>query len=100
MKFFFKQKRKFGTPLTNTWRGIVNSILYITKSGCQWRMLPKDFPCWSTVYYYFQKWDKEGILEKVLEVLNEKDRLKTGRSKSPSQEIIDSQIPKCKNAIL
>ena len=61
---YFELKRNFGRPLTHSRREIVNAIFYMTKAGCQWRMLPHEFPCWSTVYYYFQKWNKEGIWEK------------------------------------
>jgi len=94
IKGFFEQKRVFGRPLRHDRREIVNAIFYITRSGCQWRMLPKDFPPWELVYSYFQKWNREGIWEQVLDILNEKDRLRQGRERYPSYGIIDSQSSK------
>lgn len=91
---FFKNKRAFGRPHIYSRRSIVNAIFYVTKSGCQWRMLPKDFPNWITVYYYFQKWCREGIWEQVLDCLNRQDRLRTGRNAYPSYAILDSQSSK------
>ena len=85
---------RHGEPLTHERREILNAILYITKSGCQWRMLPKDFPPWQTVYDYFQQWCKKGIWEKTLDILNMKDRIKRGRTALPSYGIIDSQSTK------
>ena len=94
IKEFFEQKRKFGRPLSHNRRDMVNAILYITKTGCQWRMLPNDFPPWTTVYYYFQKWSKEGKWEQVLDLLNKRDRIRQGRTPDPSFGIIDSQSVK------
>ena len=48
-------------------RGIMDAILYIIKTGCQWRMLPGDFAPWQTVYYYFRKWKFEGAIEDIME---------------------------------
>ena len=50
-------------------REIVNAILYVLRSGCPWRSLPHDLPAWGTVYYYFRKWQREGIWDLVLETL-------------------------------
>lgn len=91
---YFEQRRIFGRPLSHDRRMIVNAIFYITKSGCQWRMLPKDFPPWQTVYDYFKRWSIEGTWEEVLDRLNQKSRLKKGRSATPSYGIIDSQSVK------
>jgi putative transposase len=91
---FFEQKRVFGRPLKHSRRQIVNAIFYLTKTGCQWRFLPKDFPPFSTVYEYFKRWSVDGTWEKVLDLLNAKDRLKNGRSQAPSYGIIDSQSVK------
>ena len=90
----FEQKRVFGIPLKHERRNIVNAIFYLTRSGCQWRMLPKDFPPWELVYSYFQKWNRMGIWEQVLDILNEKDRLRQGRQAQPSYGIVDSQSSK------
>jgi putative transposase len=90
----FEQSRVFGRPLKHDRRSIVNAIFYVTKSGCQWRMLPKDCPPWQTVYDYFKKWCVSGTWEKVLDMLNQKERLKQGRKASPTYGIIDSQSVK------
>ena len=54
-------RRKRINPL----RDIVNAMLYLIITGCQWRMIPKDFPPYNTVYYYFRKWKNEGALEDI-----------------------------------
>lgn len=73
---------------------IVNAILYLVKTGCQWRMLPGDFPKWNIVYYYFSTWKKQGILEQIHESLVEKIRKKHGKNEEPSVGIIDAQSVK------
>ena len=75
-------------------REIINGILYLVKSGCQWRMLPKDFPNWKLVYYYFSTWKKAGIIEDIHETLVEKIRKKHGKKEDPSVGIIDAQSVK------
>jgi putative transposase len=47
-------------------RQMVNGIMYVNKTGCQWRMLPKDFGPWETVYGYFRRWRREGVWERVM----------------------------------
>jgi putative transposase len=75
-------------------RDIVNAILYVVKTGCQWRMLPKDFAPWETVYYYFSVWKKEEVFEIIHETLVEKVRVKQGRKEEPTVGIIDAQSVK------
>jgi len=94
IKEFFEQKRIFGRPLKYNRREMVNAVFYVTRSGCQWRMLPKDFPPWQVSYYYFQMWNRDGTWEQVLDILNEKGRLRQGRERYPSYGIIDSQSSK------
>ena len=91
---YFAQKRVFGRPLRHDRRSIVNAIFYITRAGCQWRMLPKDYPAWQTVYDYFKQWCEDGTWEKVLDILNEKGRLRQGRQAKPSYGVVDSQSVK------
>lgn len=83
-----ERKRKYSL------RGIVDGILYLVKTGCQWRMLPSDFAPWKSVYYYFNKWKQEGVFEELLTVLRERVRSSAGRDKSPSLGIIDSRSVK------
>ncbi len=72
----------------------MNAILYLLKTGCQWRMIPKDFAPWESVYYYFSKWKNEGIIEELLDTLRSKVRIMAGRKESPSLGIIDSRSVK------
>ena len=58
----------------------MNAILYLVKTGCQWRMLPRDFPPYNTVFYYFNKWKWEGVFEELM-----------GMEDTPSIGIIDSR---------
>ena len=87
---FFDEKRK----RKHSNREIFNAILYLLKTGCQWRMLPKDFPKWQLVYYYFHKWKNEGLIEYMHECLRDKVREQAGKDASPSLGIIDSQSVK------
>jgi len=76
-------------------RRVINAILYITRSGCAWRMLPKDdFPPWETVYGYFLHWIKDGTWRRVHETLRAAVRRKAGKHKHPTAGCIDSQSVK------
>ncbi|WP_242034443.1 transposase [Dysgonomonas sp. BGC7] len=69
---------------------IVNAIFYLLKTGCQWRMLPKDYPKWEFVYYYYCKWRDEGTFEGIHGSLHSFTRKKSGKLESLSLAIIDS----------
>jgi putative transposase len=75
------------------WR-IINAILYVTRTGCQWRMLPKDLPPWQTVYGYFWRWTKSGLWTEINAALVRQVRQQQGRKSQPSAAIIDSQSVK------
>ena len=62
-------------------RRVVNAILYVVRTGCQWRMLPAGFPNWSTVYGVFWRWRSEGVWEKLHDALREKTRRRVGRKR-------------------
>lgn len=83
-----KRKRKHDL------REIFDALFYLIKTGCQWRMLPLDFPKWELVYYYFSKWKKEGIIELLNEIIRGKIREKANKNQEPSLGIIDSQSVK------
>ena len=89
-KNHYTQERKRKHSLRN----IMNAILYLLKTGCQWRMIPKDFAPWESVYYYFCKWKNEGIIEELLDKLRSKVRIMAGCKESPSLGIIDSRSVK------
>lgn len=71
-------------------RQIVNAILYVVRTGCQWRWLPRDYPPWHTVYDYFWQWRQSGLWEQVNAKLRERVRKKAHREPTPSAAIIDS----------
>ena len=83
-----------GRPRTASYREILNAILYLTRSGCAWRLLPHDFPHWKTVYTYFRLWQLDGLWEKIHDRLREQVRAAAGRKRSPSAAILDSQSVK------
>ncbi len=83
-----------GRPRKADIREVINAILYLLKSGCEWNMLPKDFPPKSTVHYYFQKWSRDGTWKKINDELRQRVRVVRGRNQSPSAGIIDSQSVK------
>jgi transposase len=83
-----------GRPRSTCLRRVVNAVFYLLQTGCQWRMLPKDFPPRSTVYGYFRSWIAGGIWAHIHDVLYRRSRDLEGREESPSAAIIDSQSVK------
>lgn len=84
-----------GRPPKHEKREIVNAILYHVRAGGSWRMLPKDFPPWETVYGYFARWRDDGTLDALHDALREQVRRKReGRKPAPSAGIVDSQSVK------
>jgi len=83
-----------GRPRTVNMREVINAILYVDRTGCQWRALPHDFPPWSTVWTYFRTWRNDGTWERIHTALREAVRVKQGREPTPSAAIIDSQSVK------
>ncbi len=75
-------------------REVLNGIMYVLSTGCQWAYLPKDLPPSSTVYYYFDLWTYDGTLERLHQALYTKCREKIGREASPTACVIDSQSVK------
>jgi len=72
-------------------RAILNAILYVNRTGCQWRALPHDFPKWNTVYTVFWRWRQNGAWQRIHEVLCRRVRQQEGKKPTPSVAIIDSQ---------
>ena len=85
---------KLGRTRATSLRDAVNAIYYIAQSGCQWRMLPKDFPPYSTVQRYFYDWRNRGIWQTINHVLLMEVREAAGREASPTAGVIDSQSVK------
>ena len=83
-----------GRPREVDIREVLNAIFYVVKSGCDWRMLPHDFPQWKIVYHYFDAWKKDGTWKDVHDVLRGKLRKKLGKKGQPTAGIIDAQSVK------
>jgi len=80
-------KRRRGRPRTTDLRAVVNAIFYIAEAGCQWRMLPKDFPPFTTVQSYFYQWRDDGTWQTINHHLVMQSREAAGREASPSAGI-------------
>lgn len=87
-----------GRPRTVCLRAVVDAIYYIAQSGCQWRLLPKDFPPFTTVQGYFYQWRDDGTWQTINHHLMMQAREAAGREASPSAGIIDSQSVKTTEA--
>jgi putative transposase len=72
-------------------RRVLNGILYLLKTGCQWRMLPREFGKWNTIYTYFKRWRQAGVWAKLMEVRRQLERRRQGRQAEPSAGSVDSQ---------
>lgn len=73
---------------------MVDAIRYVQRTGCQWRLLPKDFPPWRSVYVAFWRWRNSGLWEKILPELRKRVHIKAGRNPAPTLGIIDNQSVK------
>jgi putative transposase len=83
-----------GRPWRHSRRELMNAIFYILRSGCAWRLLPRDFPPWKTVFHYWRQWRLDGTWEHLHTALRERTRIHAGRHAQPSAGIIDSQSVK------
>ena len=84
----------WGRPRLHGLRAILDAVFYVLKSGCPWRLLPRDFPPWKTVYDWFRRWRIDGTWERLNAELGELVRTRSGRSPLPSAAIADSQSAK------
>jgi putative transposase len=83
-----------GRPRVVDMRQIINGLLYQSRTGCQWRLLPKDMPPWGTVAYYFYRFRDDGTWQKLHDTLRERVRVAAGKQPTPSAAVIDSQSVK------
>lgn len=95
---FVAEDRRLGRPRATVLRAVVEAIVYIAATGCQWRMLPKEFPPYSTVQRYFYRWRDTGAWERINHTLLMQAREAAGREASPSAGVIDSQSVKTTEA--
>lgn len=86
--------RDGGRPEAHPRREVVNAILYVVRTGCAWRQLPRDFAPWATVYWHFARWRKDGSLDHLHDALREQVRRAEGRAEQPTAAIIDAQSVK------
>ncbi len=87
-------RSRVGRPRRICRRQVVNAILYVNRTGCQWRQLPRDFPNWRTVYDLFWHWQLWGLWQEIHDKLREQVRRAEGRQAKPSAAILDSQSVK------
>src|SRR3982751_5811577 len=83
-----------GRPRTVDLREVVNAVLYLLRTGCQWRFLPHEFPPSGSVRYYYDLWLWNGTWERINAALCAADRQRVSRDAQPSAAIIDSQVAK------
>jgi putative transposase len=94
IEHLFPRPKTGGRPQQYEHREIVNAILYLTRTGTPWRMLPHDFPPWESVYGYFRRWRLSGVWKTVHDTLVVTLREVEGREPEPSAAILDSQSVK------
>jgi transposase len=87
-----------GRPTELDLRTVVNALLYKNRTGCQWRMLPSDFPPHSSVRYYFDKWRHDETWQRINDSLRQSVRQQLGCESEPSIAVIDSQSVKSTEA--
>jgi putative transposase len=88
------EPKRCGRPWVHPRRAILDAIFYVVRTGCQWRALPREYPPWSTVHYWFRRWRLDGTWERWNRVLREQLRVRVGRDPQPSAAIVDSQSVK------
>ena len=85
---------KRGRPPKWPLRHVPNAVFYLLRSGCSWRMLPREYPPWQTVYYHFRRWRIDGRLRRAHDRLPDAVRDTEGRERDPSAAVVDSQVVK------
>ena len=91
---FMPKVNRIGRPRETDLRAVVNAILYMASTGCQWRQLPKEFPPYSTVQEYFYRWSHDRTWARINDALVMAARERAGREASPTAGVIDSQSVK------
>ena len=94
LEAFVPAVKRGGRPARYPRREIINGILYVLRSGCSWRMLPKDLPPWDLVYGYFNRWRKAGVWQAMHEQLYRQMRQQMERQPTASAAVADSQSTK------
>jgi putative transposase len=90
LRRFLPAAKKHGRPRSDL-QSVFNAILYLVKTGVQWRLLPKNFPPWPTVYHHFRQWRRTGLLARLNDRLRAKVRQAVGKRPQPTAASLDSQ---------
>jgi putative transposase len=93
-----RRSGRMGRPVKLDLRRILNALLYWERTGCQWRMLPADFPNWTSVRYYFDKWTGDGTWLRLHDALRDQLRERDQRAAAPTAGVLDSQTVKTTEA--
>jgi transposase len=88
-----------GRPEKHPRREIVDAIRYVVDNGIKWRALPRDYPPWSTVYNYFARWARTGVVQQICDQLRRLVRLRSGKCARPVTAIVDSQSVKAAETV-
>jgi putative transposase len=83
-----------GRPREVNMRQVLNALFYLSRTGCAWRMLPKEYPSKDTVYWYFKTFRENGTWERIHDLVRKRVRVKHGKQQQPSAVILDSQSVK------
>jgi len=91
-------RRGPGRPRAVDLREVLNALFYMNRTGCQWRLVPHDFPPWWVIRYSFDRWEQDGTWERINDALRREARVALGRNAEPSAASIDSQSVKTTEA--
>ena len=91
---FIPPAKPGGRPRKVVMREVVNGVLYLNRTGCQWRALPHDLPPWGTVHYYYRRLRLDGSWQAIHDKLRGDVRVSAGKEPTPSAAVIDSQSVK------
>lgn len=94
IKDLLPKQSKRGRPRELDMRLVANAVFYVVVGGIQWRMLPKDYPKWQSVYHYFRGWRDSAVWQRIHDTLRALLRQKTGKHKQPTAGCLDSQSVK------
>src|SRR6476620_1109698 len=90
---------RIGRPRSVDLREVINAIRYLVRSGCEWRLLPRDFPPWQTVYWWFRRFVRRLLFRVVHDIALMMDRQRCGRAEVPTAGVLDSQSVKAPGAV-
>src|SRR5437764_5072428 len=90
---FLPRPKRMGRPPADL-RAVLDAVLYLNRTGCQWRLLPHDFPPWSTVHTWYRRWRSDGTWDRLNDALVPQVRGQAGREPTPRASAVDSQSVK------